>query len=207
MIIMQLETPIETIITVCKKAKECQIPVLLNPAPAIPLPDPLYESLDVIVVNQSEASLLSGISFPSPPLCDALPRGSECMEAARGAVGWFIDKGCNHVVLTLGALGAVYAVAPVSTRDGGAAAGKSWEIGYQPAVKPLPGVVDTTAAGDTFVGALATSLVRDWADPECVKDISTLAKAVAFAVKAAAWTVARKGTWSAMPSLADLQDL
>lgn len=189
---MQLETPLETVLYVCSEAKKRSIPVLLNPAPAIALPDSVYPDIELLVVNETEASILSGIALPSSSDINTVIR------FAYTAGKWFNDHGCS-VIVTLGALGAVARARAVRT-DGVA----DLHVFYTKAVPAE--VVDTTAAGDTFIGAIAVSLVRRWAagvveDPQCPED---LLDAVDYAVKASAWTVARKGTWDAMPTAEDV---
>jgi ribokinase len=69
-------------------------------------------------------------------------------------------------------------------------------------------VVDTTAAGDTFIGAISVVLARRWGARSTNRsregDFDVLQEAVSFAVKAAAWTVARRGTRDAMPRATDI---
>lgn len=190
---MQLETPLETVLYVCSEAKKRSIPVLLNPAPAIALPDSVYPDLELLVVNETEASILSGIALP--------PNSDEdtVIGFAYAAGKWFNDRGCSAVIVTLGALGAVVR----AIRTDGIQVGDS----HMFHTKAVPAeVVDTTAAGDTFIGAVAVSLVRRWAagvveDPQCSE---ALLDAVEYAVKASAWTVAQKGTWDAMPRAEDV---
>ena len=204
LIIMQLETPLDTILHVCSHAKKLSIPVLLNPAPAIPLPATIYSDIGVIVVNESEAAMLTGIAFRDAPTPGAPgDEDQSYISVAFEAAAWFLNKGCNNVVVTLGALGAVWAFG--STSD--ALSDSPWR-GWVQAAEVIPAVVDTTAAGDTFVGALSTHLVRVWSSGKGLdhglEGAKALQEAVKFAVSASAWTVARRGTWNAMPTSNDL---
>jgi len=190
LIVMQLETPLETVLYTCTEAKRSSIPVLLNPAPAIPLPDSVYSDVTVLVVNETEAGILSG----------ALVGGENdehVIDSAYKAADWLAGRGCPNVIVTLGALGAVI---HSSTPSGGP------RRTHVPAFKA--NVVDTTAAGDTFIGAISAVIAGIWGlrgiSRRREEDFDVIQKAVNFAVKAAAWTVARKGTWDAMPSATDV---
>jgi len=192
LIVMQLETPLETVLYTCTEAKRSSIPVLLNPAPAIPLPDSVYSDVTVLVVNETEAGILSGILVAGENDND-----NDVIDSAYKAADWFAGRGCPNVIVTLGALGAVI---NSSTSSGGP------RRTHVPACKA--NVVDTTAAGDTFIGAISAVIAGNWG-PRGIsrrreEDFDVLQKAVNFAVKAAAWTVARKGTWEAMPSATDV---
>lgn len=193
LIIMQLETPLETVLHVCQHATKFDVPVLLNPAPAIPLPDSIYPAVKLLVVNESEASLLSGVPVGSTD--------EEVVEQAYRAADVFTGRGCPNVIVTLGALGAVVQCGTSSPMT----AWRGAERLHIPA--ETVEVVDTTAAGDTFIGALAVTLARDWASSETRPtsgSFDLLVNAVQYAIRASAWTVARKGTWDAMPTAGDL---
>ncbi|KAG8937324.1 hypothetical protein FRC02_000094 [Tulasnella sp. 418] len=176
LIILQLEIPLETVLHVISLASAATppVPVLFNPAPAVTLPNHIYPLVHTLVVNESEASMLSGISLSV--------NGDELESKAMEAIGWFIKMGANNIVITLGEHGAVY-------HD---------SVLKQSAKIPAKSVnvVDTTSAGDTFVGALAVHIVQN--------DSFRLSEAVEFAVTGAAWTVQRRGTWDAMPRRSEL---
>ncbi|MBD5394336.1 MAG: ribokinase [Lachnospiraceae bacterium] len=132
-IMVQLEIPIECVITAINYAKKHNIMTFLDPAPVPPegLPESTYEMLDYISPNAIEAEMLSGIKVTDE-------------ESARKAAGCFLDKGVNNVIIKLGGQG-VYAT------DG------TQEI-MIPAIEIS--VVDTTAAGDTFAGAFCTRIEK-----------------------------------------------
>ena len=91
-LLMQLETPIRTVVTAAKWARAKGVPVILNPAPAAKLPRELYACLDWITPNESEAELLTGVR-----VTDA--------RSASTAVDVFLKRGVRHVVITMGSKG------------------------------------------------------------------------------------------------------
>lgn len=130
-IVMQLEIPLEAVTLAARIAKEEGKLVVLDPAPASPLPDELYRNVDILKPNESELEILTGM----PVRCPA-----DAQQAARS----LLAKGVDTVVVTLGDQGAV----TVSTEA---------EVHY-PAKNAK--VVDTTAAGDSFTAAM-TMLLAD----------------------------------------------
>lgn len=130
-LVMPLETPVETIETAVSLAHQSGAKVILNPAPAQALPAHILAGVDVLVPNESETIQLTGIPIDS---------AADRQQAARR----LLDLGVGHVVLTLGSQGAL-------VLDG--------DTGEFTAVPPHQvTVVDTTAAGDAFVAGLAVSL-------------------------------------------------
>lgn len=127
----QLENSLETVLYGMRKAHELGAAVLLDPAPAQPLPDDIYPYIDYIKPNEHEAATLSGI-----PVTDA----ASALEAGR----WFLKRGVKHAIITLGGNGAVLVDA-------------SGETVYAAPALSAP-VVDTTGAGDCFSGALLSRL-------------------------------------------------
>lgn len=158
-ILLQLEIPLETVTWVANKADQ-RHKLILNPAPAQPLSPELLKKLFLIVPNESEASLLTGITVTDK-------------RSAEQAAGLLLDKGVQNVIITLGAQGALF---------------KNKEACVM-AEAPLVQALDTTAAGDTFCGALAVALneTRNWPD------------ALAFAVAAASLSVTRLGAQASVP--------
>ena len=131
LLILQLEVPLETVIRAAELARDHGVQVVLNPAPARPLPAELLSMIDVLIPNESEAALLTG-----------LPTGTQA-EAAE-AVEALLGSGVGTMILTLGARGALPA------REG--------EMQIVPAFDVEP--VDTTAAGDAFVAGLSVALAE-----------------------------------------------
>ncbi|KAE8446086.1 hypothetical protein EG329_012594 [Mollisiaceae sp. DMI_Dod_QoI] len=169
LIILQLEIPLDTVLQILETAQKAGVDVLLNPAPAVKLPDQVYPAITHLIVNESEAALLTGRSVSAVEAPD-FPWHEVTSE--------FIQKGVKNVIVTLGAKGAFFA---------SGAAGKRGQ--FVPAAN-VKKVVDTTAAGDTFVGAYAVNVVRGNED---------LGEVVRLACKAAGRTVEKKGAQSAIP--------
>lgn len=168
LLVMQLETPLLTVLDALRTARENAIPVLFNPAPALAtLPLDAYEGLAHLVVNETEAAILSGQ--------DVSVLDTESGLSSTADV--FLARGCKNVVITLGARGTYYA--------------NGRKRGLVPAEKAK--VVDTTAAGDTFVGTYALDVVGAGG---VTFDI---AAAVGKANKAAKITVERPGAQASIP--------
>ncbi|HGM4807467.1 TPA: ribokinase [Serratia marcescens] len=132
-LLMQLESPLETVIAAARLAKQHQTQVILNPAPARELPDELLAMIDIITPNETEAQHLTGIAVDNDD------------DAARAAQALH-DKGIATVIITLGSRG-------VWLSENGNGSGKR-----VPGFKVQ--AVDTIAAGDTFNGALVTALLE-----------------------------------------------
>jgi ribokinase len=128
-LVMQLETPLETVRAAATIAAAHNVPVILNPAPAQPLDDPLLRLVSVLTPNESEAELLTGVRVTDEA---AASRAADHLRA----------RGVRQVIVTLGSRGA-WVSAPQFQ-------------GHVPAF-PVQ-AVDTTAAGDVFNGALAVAL-------------------------------------------------
>jgi len=136
-LLLQLESPLKTVIRAAEVAHAHGVTVILNPAPARSLPGPLLSLVDVLIPNESETALLTG-----------LPVGNQV--EAKAAAAALRGLGVGTVILTLGERGALLA------REEG--------VEHFPAFEVTP--VDTTAAGDAFVGGFAVALAegRSWAE-------------------------------------------
>ncbi len=146
LVLMQLETPLETVLCAAQWAAAKGVPVVLNPAPACALPEELFACLSMITPNESEAQLLTGIKV------------TDAASAAEAAIA-LAKKGVKHVVITMGSKGAFLFVDGHGT--------------LVPAFKAE--AVDTTAAGDVFNGALAVALSEGCPALEAVRFASKAA--------------------------------
>lgn len=131
-VLMQLETPITTVEHAANVAKRSGAKVILNPAPAQPLPESLLQNLYILIANETEAEFISGTQITD-------------MDSVARAADILCDKGVEKVVITLGSRGAF-----VKER------GNYHQI---PGLKVK--AVDATAAGDTFCGALCVALAEE----------------------------------------------
>jgi ribokinase len=130
-VLMQLETPLETVEAAARMAHAQGVRVILNPAPACELSDALLGSVSILTPNETEAELLTGITVTDEA-------------SAQRAAEVLIGRGVETVILTLGAAGAYV-----------------YSEGFQGIVPSYPvEPVDTTAAGDTFNGVLAVALAE-----------------------------------------------
>ncbi|ADO50630.1 ribokinase [[Enterobacter] lignolyticus] len=139
-LLMQLESPLESVMAAAKIAHQNKTTVVLNPAPARALPDELLALVDIITPNETEAEKLTGIRVTND---DDAAKAAQALHA----------KGIDSVIITLGSRG-VWA----------SQQGKGQRVaGFR--VK----AVDTIAAGDTFNGALMTALLEDKPLPEALR--------------------------------------
>lgn len=169
LLLMQLETPVETVMYAAEIANKNGVKVILNPAPAPEqsLPVELLENLYMIIPNETEAQILSGIEVND-------------WETARQAADVISGLGVAVVVITLGAMGAF-------VKDG--------DQYYEIKVESKLDAVDTTAAGDTFCGALCVALAEG----------TILKEAVEFANRAAGISVTRMGAQASIPCRKELE--
>jgi ribokinase len=161
-IVCQLETPPQTVHAALAAGRRLNRTTILNPAPAASkLPVDWFPLIDYLIPNELEAATLSGVPIATT---DDARRAAEMLKA----------KGARNVLVTLGAQG-VYALL-----DGASGT-------LMPA--PKANAVDTTAAGDTFIGGFAAELARG----------ADVADAIAFGQRAAAIAVTREGAQPSIP--------
>lgn len=161
-ILLQQEIPSNVVEYVIEKAKKMDKKVILNFAPARYISDYFLQNLYMLVLNETETQYITGYEIKYDE--NIVTKAAEDL----------INKGVQNVIITLGAKGSfVY---------------NKYFVGF---IDSFPvQVVDTTAAGDTFVGALSVALQED-----------NIKEAVIFASKAAAFSVGKKGAQMSMPYL------
>jgi ribokinase len=167
-VIMQLETPLETVQAAAGLAGEGGALIILNPAPAQPLPDELLKKVSILTPNETETELLTGVEVVDEESCGQ-------------AADILLRNGVETVIITLGSRGAFVATSNA----------KHHVPGFH--VKQ----VDTTAAGDTFNGALAVALAEGM----------SITDAVRFANAAGAIAVTRMGAQPSAPSREEIEGL
>ena len=171
-LIAQFETSEEMTLEAFKKAKEFGKVTILNPAPAKKINEELLKVTDIIVPNETEAEVLTGITV-------------ETLEDANKAGKVFLEKGVKFVVITLGDKGA-------------AVIGKDF-CKLVPSYKV--NAIDTTAAGDSFIGGLSSKLDFRNINKE------TLIGAVNFGNKVSSISVQRKGAQPSIPYLKEIEEI
>lgn len=169
-VVAQFETPIEATIQGFKIAHQNNAKTILNPAPAITeIPAELLQVTDIIIPNETEAATITGIEVVDE-------------KSAKKAADKLHELGVSAVIITIGDKGAFY-----DFQD---------KQGLIPAFKVK--AVDTTAAGDTFIGAM-TSILKP--------DFSNLSDAITFANKASSLTVQRYGAQPSIPTKAEVEQV
>jgi len=167
-VVGQLEVPIECTLEAFRIAKTAAVLTILNPAPAMPLPDELYQLCDIVAPNEIEAELLTGVSV-------ATQEGTE--EAART----MIERGSSTAIITLGEKGALLV--------------NQGRVTYIPGRKVK--VVDTTGAGDAFIGSLACFLGERQPIEVAVRNANAVASV----------SVTKIGTQSSFPTRDEVKNL
>lgn len=161
-LISQFESAINSTTEAFNIARSKQVKTILNPAPALSeMPKELLSVTDMIIPNETETEILTGIKVTDE-------------KSLKKAADYLHDLGIEAVIITIGSKGAFYDVN-----------GKS---GIVPAFKVK--AVDTTAAGDTFIGALSTILKTDY---------SNIEEAITYGNKASSLTVQRYGAQPSIP--------
>ncbi|SMQ53136.1 unnamed protein product [Zymoseptoria tritici ST99CH_3D7] len=195
-VVLQLEIPLETVLHNLSLASTAGSHTIFNPAPAIPLPNSAYPHISTLIMNETEAGIISS-SSSSSTTSSSSPTNKQEEEAEPSIPSLlilaksFLARGVKEtVIITLGGKGLVYA-----TRAGGE--------GHVEAERVK--VVDTTAAGDTFVGGYAVQRAKALVEEVEGEKEWDVARALGFATKAAARTVERAGAMSAIPYLKEVE--
>jgi ribokinase len=168
-LLCQLEVPIETVAEALRIARAAKVTTILNPAPAVALPDELLRLADLCVPNENEIELLTG------------GHGAVTVQDAAAAAWELLKRGPRTVIVTLGERGALIA-------DAGSA---------EHLAAPRVEAVDSSGAGDAFIGALGVFLAAG----------APLKEAVRRASAVAALSVTRLGTQTSFPTRAEIEAL
>ncbi|HDM4114633.1 TPA: ribokinase [Staphylococcus aureus] len=168
-VVAQLEVPIPAIISAFEIAKAHGVATVLNPAPAKALPNELLSLIDIIVPNETEAELLSGIKVTNE-------------QSMKDNANYFLSIGIKTVLITLGKQGTYFATKNQSQHI------EAYKVN----------AIDTTAAGDTFIGAFVSRLN---------KSQDNLADAIDFGNKASSLTVQKHGAQASIPLLEEVNQV
>lgn len=159
--ITQFENDLEVTFKLIEYAKSLGMQTILNPAPAKKIPDDIHKYIDTLVINQSECEVICGI-YPNDE--------EECVRAAKV----LRNKGVSNIIITLGKEGSF------TITDKGNIKVKAYKVQ----------AVDSTAAGDSFIGAMAAKLSKGY----------SLKESLEYATKVSAVTVTRKGAQISIPT-------
>ena len=165
-LICQFEIPVNTVLDAIKKAKSKNMITILNPAPAYQFDEDFYQYIDYLILNETETEILTGV-FPN--------NKNDIIQLQK----YFSSIGANKVVITLGDKGSIY-------------------IAFDKILKFPPMAVDTvdsTGAGDTFIGTFAYYLSKG----EKIEDIMQLANI------AGALSCLKYGAKEGVPSIQDIE--
>lgn len=167
-VLVQLEIPVETVVRVAAVCRELGLTLILDPAPAQPLPEEIWAGVRVVKPNETEAEILTGIEVTD-------------RSSAERAARWFTDRGVETIVITRGEHGVLVSHAGEITEIA------AFEVE----------VLDTTAAGDAFAGALGAGVAAglDWT------------AAVRRAVAAGALATTVRGASPSLPTAAQIDEL
>ncbi len=167
-LLLQFELPIQTVISAIEIAHQNGVTVILNPAPVAELPREIYPMIDILIPNEREASSLTGIEVND-------------IASASAAATQLRSFGIRKVIITLGNIGSLLVM--------------------DDACIHVPGleveVVDTTAAGDAYIGALAFAIVKGY----------SIEDAVQYASLAGALSVTKKGAQTSLPTAEEVNRL
>ncbi len=166
-VLAQLECPLDVVAEAMILAKKHGCTSVLNPAPAQALPAELLANVDILTPNETELQLLSGHSTGTP-------------DQVKAAAAILMKSGIKTLIVTLGSQGC-YCISE---------AGEVFYPSYR--VK----MIDSTAAGDCFNGALVAALDRG----------DSMHDAIHYAMKAAAISVSRAGAQPSLPTLKDMEN-
>ena len=165
--VIQLETPLDTVKYALQVAKDLNKYTILNPAPAVKLDHDIIKNVDLLTPNETELEIISEIKIEND---DDINKAALKM----------IEKGVKELIVTLGSKGSLYINEEKSFFK------KAYKVD----------AIDTTAAGDSFTGALAVALSNN----------KTMEEAMDFASKVGALSVMKEGAQSSLPTLKDVEN-
>ena len=187
LLLLQLEIPIATALAAAQHAREQDLRVILNPAPAKKIPDELIAVADFLIPNETELKLLSGMDVDDIPSAEA---------AARTLLG----RGAKNVIVTLGSKGAL-----IVDRDSSKHV-EAFRVD----------VVDTTAAGDAFIGGFATKILESASVPAAPsrdllansqQQAAALQEAALYGCACGALATTRLGAQPSLPTKKEVENL
>lgn len=164
-VVVQLETPLDTIKYALQESKQLDKYTILNPAPAVKLDEDIIKNVDLLTPNETELEILSGVKIENEE--DIIKAGQV-----------MIQKGVKQLIVTLGSKGSLYI-----DKD---------NVKFKESYKV--DAIDTTAAGDSYTGALSVALSQD-------KDME---EAMDFASKVGALCVMKEGAQTSLPTIQDV---
>ena len=168
LLLLQLEIPLPAVLRAAQRAKENNVRVILNPAPAQQLPDELIALADYIIPNETELSLLTSQKIEDIPSAESAARD-------------LLRRGARNVIVTLGSKGALLVNSEASKQI------HTFKVE----------VVDTTAAGDAFIGGFATSLLEN----------KSLEEAVRFGCACGALATTKFGAQPSLPTKEEVEKI
>jgi len=175
LLLLQLEIPISTVLSAAQRAHESGLRVILNPAPARELPIELISLADFLIPNENELNLLTGL-----PVND--------MNSAEQAARALLTAGAKNVIVTLGSKGALIVTSSQVTHM------ETYEVN----------VIDTTAAGDSFIGGFASRLLESDSLPSDVQELA-LQDAVRYGCACGALATTKLGAQPSLPTKEEVE--
>jgi len=180
--VVQFELPLETAVAATQRFGNMDgVTTLINPSPVPSIPVEQLKGADVLVVNEVEAEEIVGIGHH-------IESHSQALDVARQIAA----HGIGTVIITLGRLGAIMYSGTSSSSQHNGTTGEYSIAARPPAVK----VVDTTGAGDAFMGGLAAGISKGW----------TMEESFGFAMRAGAMATTKMGAQEALPYVVDAND-
>jgi ribokinase len=171
LILLQLEIPIPTVLYAAQHARQNGSRVILNPAPAKPLPDELISLADFIIPNETELRLLTGMEVKDIP-------------SAEQAAKVLLTRGARNVIVTLGSKGALLVSGDRTIQVG------AYKVD----------VVDTTAAGDAFIGGFASAILESDSLLSAQEQALAIQKAVRYGCACGALATTKFGAQPSLPT-------